>query len=134
MNVTENQYSILRLKDLRFTKLIFLNPNRVFNAKLKFKVKREINEISKTEFYVKLDFFVISELDDEFQINISIVGKFEINCEDDVMKKELISKNSVAILFPYLRSELTIITAQPGFEPIIIPPININALLDENED
>lgn len=48
----------------------------------------------------------------------------------DEIKEDVIQKNTVAILFPYLRSEVTLITAQPDFIPIVIPPININALLE----
>ncbi|WP_083599506.1 protein-export chaperone SecB [Caloranaerobacter azorensis] len=37
------------------------------------------------------------------------------------------------MLFPYLRSLITTITANAGVKPIILPPININALLEEKE-
>ena len=37
----------------------------------------------------------------------------------------LIKENGVAILFPYLRSEITLLTTQPGFQPIVLPAVNI---------
>ena len=37
----------------------------------------------------------------------------------------LFKENGVAILFPYLRSELTLLTTQPGFQPIVLPAVNI---------
>jgi preprotein translocase subunit SecB len=39
----------------------------------------------------------------------------------------------VAILFPFVRSQISLITSQPGMMPVIIPAINVNALLDESE-
>ena len=42
-------------------------------------------------------------------------------------------KNTVAILFPYVRSAFTLLTAQPGMEPVVLPALNINALIDELE-
>ena len=42
-----------------------------------------------------------------------------------------LTKNAIAILFPYVRSNLTNITSQSGIETLILPVINFNALLDE---
>ena len=47
------------------------------------------------------------------------------------MKKSLIQKNAVAIMMPYVRSQLTLLTSQPGVDPIVMPPLNINAMLDD---
>jgi len=38
----------------------------------------------------------------------------------------------VSIMFPYLRSELSLITAQPNFPTIDLPVFNINELLKAN--
>lgn len=43
----------------------------------------------------------------------------------------MITKNTVAILMPYLRSELTLLTAQPEMESVVFPPFNINKMLEE---
>lgn len=40
------------------------------------------------------------------------------------------SKNAVAILMPYLRSELTLLTAQPDTESVVLPPFNINKMME----
>ena len=39
----------------------------------------------------------------------------------------------MAILLPYLRAQITIMTSQPDVEPVVLPAININALL-KNKD
>ena len=36
-------------------------------------------------------------------------------------------------MFPYLRSEVTLLTSQPGMVPIVLPPLNINNLMDKAE-
>lgn len=38
-------------------------------------------------------------------------------------------KNSVSILMLYLRSEVSLITAQPETECVVLPPFNINEML-----
>ena len=59
---------------------------------------------------------------------------FEFRTKLEQEKKDIIiTKNTVAILFPYLRSQVTLMTAQPDIEPVVIPAININALLKNME-
>ena len=40
----------------------------------------------------------------------------------------------MSILFPYLRAQVTLMTAQPDIEPVVIPAININALLQNLDE
>ena len=77
---------------------------------------------------VKLSINMMSE--NEFDIETCINGIFEFDGDKEFGSK-LLSHNTVAILFPYLRSQITILTSQPGFEPIVLPVININRLIDE---
>lgn len=74
------------------------------------------------------------EKEKEYEIKISLSGFFSINTnalDDNTDIAELISKNTVAILMPYMRSELSLLTAQPGMECIVMPPINVNALMEQ---
>ncbi len=45
----------------------------------------------------------------------------------------LIEKNTLAIMFPYVRSYVSNITAQPGMMPIVLPPMNIAAMMKNKE-
>lgn len=68
---------------------------------------------------------------DEAVLEIVVSGIFELETQmDEDMKKVVITKNTMAILFPYLRSQVTLLTAQPDVTPVVLPPININALLE----
>ena len=73
------------------------------------------------------------EMPGEYNIEIQMSGFFEI-AESDPQKDILIKENAVAILFPYLRAELTLLTAQPGVTPVVIPPINIKKLLESSDN
>ncbi len=48
--------------------------------------------------------------------------------------QDLINKNAVAILMPYLRSEVSLLTAKPETECVVLPPFNINKMLEEQGD
>lgn len=65
-----------------------------------------------------------------YTLSFTLIGHFSIdgglNGENGYMKN-----NAVAILFPYARSQITLLTTQPGITPVVLQPININALLKE---
>lgn len=41
--------------------------------------------------------------------------------------------HSITMLLPYIRSQLTILTSQPGVDPVILPPFNVYDLLNKPE-
>lgn len=44
---------------------------------------------------------------------------------DDYSREEaIINANTVAIMFPFFRSQVTLLTSQPGMTPIVLPAIN----------
>lgn len=84
------------------------------------------------EFVFRVSLGVALWAESKYLIKTQISGIFSIS-EDSVLGKKVLANNTIAILFPYLRSQLTLLTSQPGFEPVILPIMNINALMnDEN--
>ncbi len=71
------------------------------------------------------------EKKDEYNVCVQVTGYFEVcgDCETN-MEEQLVEKNAVAILFPFLRSEISLITTQPETDPIVLPIMNINAMMD----
>lgn len=125
--------SILVLKKAIIDKLSFErfsdDVNKI-DAEGQITFNHSINQIEEFTFKVSLGVSVTSE--SKYDIKAQISGVFELS-EDSVLGKKILANNTVAILFPYLRSQLTLLTSQPGFEPIILPVMNINALMnDEN--
>lgn len=44
---------------------------------------------------------------------------------------KLLQQNAVAIIMPYIRSEVSILTAQPGMDTVVLPPLNTVELLNK---
>lgn len=65
---------------------------------------------------------------DLFSIHLNLVGEFTCKGSDVVS----FYTNAVAILFPFIRSQISILTSQPDFQPIVIPALNINEVLKQN--
>lgn len=70
-------------------------------------------------------------LPEEYIVKVMLTGYFRFDGEcDESIKKSLLQNNATAILFPYLRAELTLLTAQPETTPIVMPVYNINAMME----
>lgn len=112
---------------IEFTRRGFKNDNELeFNLDIRIGIKEENN--------YKATLVLNGNKKDEYEFLISLSGFFMIeNVEnmDDKLKQDLISKNAVAILMPYLRSEITLLTAQPGTDSVVLPIFNINKMVDK---
>lgn len=61
-----------------------------------------------------------------FFMEVEITGYFELVGEDDIIKYEA---NAIAIMYPYLRAIVSTYTSASNVAPIIMPAINVNAML-----
>lgn len=127
-----NFNSSLILRKMVFDKIEFDRKGLKNENKLKFNLQIQMG-VSEDEIY-KVTLTLTGNKEDEYSILISLTGFFSIENKDELenqMVDTLIKKNTVAILMPYLRSELTLITAQPDTDSVVLPPFNINKMLEE---
>lgn len=87
-----------------------------------------IDKINDGQYRVILQVSVDQE--NEYEANAQISG-FCLIDENLLIKQEVLEKNVVAILFPYIRAQLTLLTAQPGTTPIVLPAMNIDAMINQ---
>ena len=77
----------------------------------------------------KVSVRISGEKREEYSFEIQASGFFSY--EGDA-NDSIIQQNAVAIVMPYIRSEVSILTAQPGVDPIVLPPFNIVEMLGES--
>lgn len=73
---------------------------------------------------------------DNKDIDISVTCSSTFEVSEDIEKEiadTLISRNTISIIFPFIRSYISTITSIPNMSPIVIPPININKLIEDQE-
>jgi preprotein translocase subunit SecB len=134
----ENYKSSLVLQSLLFEKIKFerkgiKNDNEL---KISFKVQVGRRGNDNNDLY-GVTLSLSGEKQDEYVVDISLLGVFKINDTDELnekMRLDLINKNAVAILMPYMRSELTLLTAQPGTESVVLPPFNVNNMISKQRE
>lgn len=93
--------------------------------------------ISSNDFQENLEVNVFYSQDGDFanapyKLTVEIAGRFVCNEE----WKPKWEANAIAIMFPYLRSIVSMITSSSGREPIILPTMNVTKLFknDNNKD
>lgn len=100
----------------------------------KSSIGKNIETIDENDYKCSLA-FKMSDDEDSISLEIVVSGIFEFKADlEPDLKEVIITKNTMAILFPYLRSQVTLLTAQPDIEPVVLPPININALLQNMDN
>lgn len=119
---------VLKMKNLYFEKITFERDTELpteIRTSFKTDFKFEGNDIE-----VKLTCAIKSNT--KVALELTLVGMFEIEEQDETLREEISKVNTVSIMFPYLRAELSLITAQPNFPTIDLPIVNINELLKAN--
>ena len=72
-----------------------------------------------------------------YTIEVKIRGNFTIsNSKDIKSKKKMLKENCAAILFPYVRSLVSLLSSQTDYTKVILPVINFVNLIEDvnNED
>ena len=96
------------------------------DVELGVKINREIIQNSDDEYSIVLDTTVADD-DEKVSVFVKCIAKFRTTQEN----RDLIERNAIAIMFPYIRSYISIITTQPGMTPIVLPAMNIVAVLND---
>ncbi len=124
--------SVLKLKDLGFDRLEFERLGQKNNNNVDINLEVEIGCDTDAGLY-KTILKLKAVKKDEYEAEIRAYGVFWFSSSEELdenFKKTLIQKNSVSIMMPYVRSQLTLLTSQPGVDPVVVPPFNVNAMLD----
>lgn len=67
---------------------------------------------------------------DEYTVLVRASGYFVLD-ESSEYDRLILRQNAAAIVFPYMRSQLSLLTAQPEVDPLILQPVNIAQLVKE---
>lgn len=128
--------SVLRLDRLVFDKIEFKRLGFSSDHKLELDIQSSIAQRQDTEVY-RITLTLRGTKPEEYIFEISLTGIFTIEQDDTLseeLKNDLITKNAIAILMPYMRSEVSLLTAQPGMECVVLPAFNINEMMKSSKD
>lgn len=124
--------SVLSFNNYTVNKLIFTTNDASVEDELELIpiFKKNIVKCSDNKYDVSLSFSLetINTSIIPFTIEIALTGHFEFDGSensDSKFKMDLINKNAVAILFPFLRTIIATLTTCANITPLILPIINL---------
>lgn len=129
MNIATNYESPLVLKDIMITEGTFKrSEDSLEDVELQVNVSHNVNQISDREYKIILE---LSVADPQGKLSVFVKGMAIFETEQKT--RTLIERNTLAIMFPYFRSYVSTLTTQPGMMPIVLPAMNIIAMLTEKD-
>ena len=135
MQTGQIKQSVLNLQRMSFEEIKYSRDlNAPPETEYEMNFNRNISTYEDpTHFRVALTANIWSKNEKTTKLSVTLVGFFTCDCEDDAIKTNLVNNNTIAILFPYLRSQISLITTQPDIPPITLPPMNIVGMFQEAE-
>lgn len=137
MELKNNTLSKLQMLDLYFSNFSFEQKKTADKLKITTDVKIEYAQNNDDKSVYKVAIKTNSFDDNEnFKLNLELVGVFKLDLQDmdEDSIRNIIQINTVTIMFPYIRSQITLLTSQPGMTPIILQPIDINKMVKGNKN
>lgn len=125
--------SVLKMDHIVFDRVSFVRKgfHDSESKDISFKARAKIEQDAENQYSVTL--FVSAEKKHEYVAEVQITGYCTID-DNHPQKDMLLNENAIAILFPYVRAELSLITAQPETDPIVLPTMNISAMFKRNSE
>lgn len=129
MKVKSKYESRLVLEKMEILESSFRKKDEPLDGvELGVQVEHGINRIDDEIFEVVLTTTVS---DEDEKVFVSVTGRAVFNTSQENM--DILEKNAIAIMFPYIRSYISIITTQPGMNPIVLPAMNIVAMINDQK-
>ena len=119
--------SVLSLDKLVFDKIEFKRNGMKNDNEIEFNLQVLINKKQNEEIY-SVTLILTGNKEKEYAIEIALSGYFSFDASEELdveMKNTMINQNAVAILMPYVRSQVSLLTAQPEVDCVVLPPFNI---------
>lgn len=118
--------------EYKFNPMFTSSDDEKLSPEFGYEIK--MNEEDPTEALVYLSISIGEKnlKENSVYVSVTIVGHFKaFNVEDQEELEYYFTHNTLAILYPYLRSLVSEITSKGSEAPIILPTLNIVSLIHE---
>lgn len=126
--------SVLNLEKLVFDNISFKRQGFKSESELDCSIASTFSKNSNEELY-RVTLKVQGDKPNEYTFEIQLSGYFTFESEGKLTEEEkklLLSQNAIAIIMPYMRSEISLLTAQPETDCVVLPPFNISKFLNDD--
>lgn len=119
------------LKDLSFETPMGVEVfSRSWKPKIDQELNVQVNNLDENHYEVVLLLTVTAKMDDKvvFLIEVKQAGLFAIQGLEKAQLSQVINTTCPQILFPYAREVIDSTLTRGGFPPLMLPPINFDAV------
>ena len=132
----EKLESVLRFDKYIVDEVVF-KTNPEFNPtddklKINFSIKQDVKHKENGQMVVSLQVNIFEKANEKnypFEMMVQLRGFFTMS--DPTIN---LDSNAIAILYPYIRSIVSVYTSSINVPPLILPVINVNALIEQLEN
>lgn len=128
------QLKFIRLTSSQFEWFNYLENPSLEDLPLELGVTYEIREkFIDTHVNVRIGNESGNVKDNDFYLEVEMVGVFEKVGETQLSDEEFAKVNAAAIIFPYIRQHIRAISLDAGLTPIILPLVNFHSWYKNNK-
>lgn len=120
MNINQMK-SNLQMKNFYFSNCSFSRDSIIADGEYNIDLQKKIDKIDEHIYRVSLKTMILKE---DMKLEVEANAEFIYSSDDYGNEETIINANTIAIMFPFVRSQVTLLTSQPGMAPIVLPPIN----------
>ena len=123
---------LIRLAVCRFeiNQTFKVEADRTINFGFQYDIER-LNT-SPTQGVVRLTVSAFEDVENPpFQVRVQYEGVFAAQPGHEEGLAEYMRYNAAAALLPYLRETMSSLTARAGYQPLVLPPLNVIALVQQ---
>ncbi len=129
MKIRSDYESPLVLEKIEITESTFRKKDvSLEGLELSVQVEHNVKNVESDGYEVILC-TTVSDKNQNIYVNVKAKAIFRTQQKN----MDILEKNTIAIMFPYIRSYISIITTQPGMAPIVLPAMNIIAMINDQK-
>ena len=121
--------STLTLQHLIFDKVEFQRHGFKSKGTFEANIQTSISVKADADRVYQVTLQLKGDKEREYSIEVTLTGYFIVEGASVELNMKLLSQNAVAILMPYLRSEVTLLTSQPETETVVLPIFDIRKMI-----
>ncbi len=127
----EDVSSDLIIVDFYFSEITFKNERIFGDSAVKISYSLDNQKLENGNVKVEVTTKVAGEGQGIF-LQLTAVGIFDATAVVESDKKEFMEQiATVTAMMPYIRTQVTLLTTQPGLSQLILPPVNVYKLVDK---
>jgi preprotein translocase subunit SecB len=121
--------SVLHLNTIYFSEITF-SRTPDFENWLKIYFDKDIIKVKDNSYDVTLTCLITNGDNRQLDLKIALKANFEVSSNSEAEEEQLFN-SMIAIMYPYMRSQITLVTCQPNLNPINLPVANIHAMFEK---